>query len=78
MELKDIKGIGEKSIKLLNNLGIYSVDDLVRNYPYRFDDLAKRNIDDEKHYDNFVSEAIVESNPMVSFFKGKMNSLSFR
>ena len=78
MELKDIKGIGEKSIKLLNNLGIYSVEDLVRNYPYRFDVLAKRSIEDEKHYDNFVSEAVVESNPVVSFFKGKMNRLSFR
>ena len=78
MELKDIKGIGEKSIKLLNNLGIYSVDDLVRNYPYRFDVLTKRNIEDEKYYDNFVSDGVVESNPIVSFFKGKMNRLSFR
>ena len=78
MSLKNISGIGEKSLKLLNNMGIYNMDDLVRNYPYRFDVLAKRSIEDEKHYDNFVSEAVVESNPMVSFFKGKMNRLSFR
>lgn len=78
MELKDIKGIGEKSIKLLDSLGIYNMDDLIRNYPYRFDILAKRNIEDEKYHDNFVSDGVVESNAVVSFFKGKMNRLSFR
>lgn len=78
MNIESIKGIGEKSIKLLNNLGIYNVDDLIRNYPYRFDVLAKRNIDDKNYYDNFVSDGIIESNAIVSFFKGKMNRLSFR
>ena len=78
MNLENINGIGPKSIKLLNNLGIYSVDDLVRNYPYRFDVIASRNIKDEKYYDNFVSDGIVESSPVVNFFKGKMNRLTFR
>ena len=78
MTLENLPGIGEKSAKLLNNLGIYSVDDLVRNYPYRFDVLAKRNIDDERFHDNFVSDGVVESSPVVNFFKGKMNRLTFR
>ncbi len=78
MELRNIKGIGEKSVKLLNNLGIYNVDDLIRNYPYRFDILTKRSINDERFFDNFVSDGIVESNPVVNFFKGNMNRLSFR
>ena len=78
MELENLKGIGIKSVKLLNNLGIYSVDDLVRNYPYRFDVLTKRNINDERFFDNMVVEGIVESNPVLNFFKGKMNRLTFR
>lgn len=78
MTLENLPGIGEKSAKLLNNLGIYSVDDLVRNYPYRFDVLAKRSIEDERFYDNFVSDGVVESSPVVSFFKGRMNRLTFR
>ena len=78
MKLEDVHGIGVKSTKLLNGLGIYSVDDLIRNYPYRFDILAKRSINDERFYDNFVSDGIVESNPVVSFFKGRMNKLAFR
>lgn len=78
MELENLKGIGIKSVKLLNNLGIYSMDDLVRNYPYRFDVLTKRNINDERFYDNFVSDGIVESSPVLNFFKGRKNRLSFR
>ncbi len=78
MTLENLPGIGEKSAKLLNNLGIYSVDDLVRNYPYRFDVLAKRSIDDERFFNNFVSDGVVESNAIVNFFKGRMNRLTFR
>lgn len=78
MTLENLPGIGEKSAKLLNNLGIYSVDNLVRNYPYRFDVLAKRSIEDERFHDNFVSDGVVESSPVVNFFKGRMNRLTFR
>lgn len=76
--LENLPGIGPKSLKLLNNLGIYNMDDLIRNYPYRFDVLARRNIADKRFHDNFVSDGVVESNAVVSFFKGRMNRLTFR
>lgn len=78
MELKDLSGIGPKSLMVLNNLGIYTIEDLIRDYPYRFDVLAKRNINDEKYYDNFVSDGVVETNAVVNYFKGRMNRLTFR
>ena len=78
MELKDLKSVGPKICEKLNNLGIYNVDDLVRYYPYRFDVLKKRDINDERFYDNFVSDAIVESNPVISYFGKRQNRLSFR
>ena len=78
MEIKNISGIGPKAEELLNNLGVYSVDDLVRNYPYRFDVLKRKNINDSNFFDNMVVDGIVESNPILTFFKGRMNRLSFR
>ena len=78
MNLKDIPKIGPKVLEHLNNLGIYSVDDLIRNYPYRFDVLKKRSINDDLFFDNMTVVGVVESNPVVNFFKGKMNRLSFR
>ena len=78
MKLGDLTGVGPKTFKLLNDLGIYSMDDLIRNYPYRFDVLMKRSINDVRFYENFVSDGVVESNPIVTFFKGKLNRLTFR
>lgn len=78
MDLECLKGIGPKSLKLLNNLGIYSVDDLVRNYPYRFDILKNMDINNSNNHDNITIEAVVQSSPVLQFFKGKMNRITFR
>lgn len=78
MELKKLDKIGPKTAKTLNNLGIYNAEDLIRNYPYRFLIFAKRDINNPKYYDEFVSDGIVESMPTLNFFRGKMNRLTFR
>ena len=78
MELEKLDKIGPKTSKTLNNLGIYNAEDLIRNYPYRFLIFAKRDINNPKYYDEFVSDGIVESMPTLNFFKGKMNRLTFR
>lgn len=41
MELKDIKGIGEKKIALLNKLGIFAVNNLLEYFPYSYIDTTK-------------------------------------
>lgn len=41
MELKDIKGIGEKKITLLNKLGIFTVNNLLEYFPYSYIDTTK-------------------------------------
>lgn len=78
MELEKLDKIGPKTAKTLNNLGIYNAEDLIRNYPYRFLIFAKRDINNPKYYDDFVSDGIVESMPTLNFFRGKMNRLTFR
>lgn len=78
MELEKLDKIWPKTAKTLNNLGIYSAEDLIRNYPYRFLIFAKRDINNPKYYDEFVSDGIVESMPTLNFFRGKMNRLTFR
>lgn len=41
MELRDIKGIGEKKIALLNKLGIFTVNNLLEYFPYSYIDTTK-------------------------------------
>lgn len=75
MDLKSIKGIGEKSEKLLNKLGIITPNDLIEYYPYRYNIY---NFSDLKDGDNIVTLGVIESNPMVSYIKRNFNRLSFR
>lgn len=41
MDLKTIKGIGEKKEKILNKLNIFSCEDLIEYYPYSYIDTTK-------------------------------------
>ena len=72
-ELKFIKGIGDATINKLNKLDIYTVDDLITYYPFRYDVLKKTSLYDE----HSVITGIIESIPTISYFK-RMNRLGFK
>ncbi|MEG2621128.1 MAG: ATP-dependent DNA helicase RecG [Bacilli bacterium] len=76
-ELMMIKGVGQKSAKALENMGIFTKNDLIKNYPYKFIVLKKRSLDDDAFYNEMVIDGVVESTPVIGFFKGG-NRLSFR
>ena len=78
MDLLDVKGLGKKTIEYLNNINIKTIDDLVRYYPYKFNYLVRKDINNPSNHDSMIIDGIVVSNPIVNFFKGKMNRLSFR
>ena len=71
--LDTIKGIGPSTIDKLNKLDIYTVEDLVSYYPYKYKLLRKTSLEEEKVT---VAGKII-STPTVSYFK-KMNRLSFQ
>ena len=78
-KLSKVKGIGPKTEPLLNKIGIFTIDDLVSYYPYRYDvlsrsDLKQVNNPDEK----IVIDGKVESVPLVIRFRGGTNKLNFR
>lgn len=72
-ELRFIKGIGDATINKLNKLDIYSVDDLITYYPYKYEVLKKTSLDDE----NAVVTGIVESVPTINYFR-RINRLNFK
>ena len=77
--ISKVKGVGPKTELLFNKLGIYSVDDLVTHYPFRYDVLERTNIlevDDPEL--KIVIDGRVESVPLVIRFKGGLNKLNFR
>ena len=76
MDIKNLHNVGEKTAKLLNKLGIYTDNDLISFYPYKY------NI---YNFSNFLEENVtlilrvkIESNPIVFYIKKNFNKLSFR
>ena len=43
-ELKNVKGIGPKALSLLEKIGIYTIEDLVTHYPFRYEYLRRDNL----------------------------------
>ena len=78
MDLINVKGLGKKTIEYLNNVNIKTIEDLVRYYPYKFNYLVRKDINNPSNHDSMIIDGMVISNPIVNFFKGKMNRLSFR
>ena len=76
--LNEIKGIGPKSITLLNKLGIYNVDDLVMHYPFRYDILKRDNLQEVEDEGKIVIDGKIESVPILLRFKGGLTKMNFR
>lgn len=77
MELNEIKGIGTKTITLLEKLSIVNLDDLVGYYPYRYNVWQIKNLKDCLN-DNGLIIGIVNDYPKLNYFKRNYNRLSFR
>ena len=77
MELINIKGIGPKTLELLNKVNIYSIDDLVRYYPYRYNIYTPSNILEANIEDTIVVTGTVTSNANVFYIRKGFNRLTF-
>ena len=76
VNLKDVKGIGDKSLNLLKKLGIESEEDLIEYYPYRYN-LIKRS-DLENLMDNkIIIDGVIETVPKLFYINKNLNKLSF-
>ena len=78
MTLEDIKGIGPKSLNLLNKLGINTIDDLVNFYPFRYDVIKRSDLNNIEDNDKIIIDGIVESVPNVFYFGKRKDKMYFK
>ena len=78
MELSDIKGVGPKTEQYLNELNIYSLEDLLTYYPYRYDIFEPINLSDNYNGERIAINVQVETTPTVAFIRKNFNKLQFR
>ncbi len=78
MDISMIKGIGSKTYELLHKLNIYTIDDLVSYYPYRYNVMKVIPLV-EAHDDETVTiKGVVDTEPRVSYINKKLNRMTFK
>lgn len=77
-ELKDVKGIGPKSLSLLNKIGIFTIDDLLTHYPFRYDVLVRDDLSRIEDGGKIIIDGKIESMPILMRFKAGLNKMNFR
>ncbi len=77
-ELKDVKGIGPKSLSLLNKINIFTIEDLVTHYPFRYDVLQRDDLSKIGDGEKIVIDGKIESIPILMRFKAGLNKMNFR
>jgi len=78
MDVSKVKGIGPKSLMLLNKMGIETVNDLVSHYPFRYELLKRTNFHEVGEEDKVIIDGKVESVPILLRFKANLTKLNFR
>lgn len=77
MELSLLNKIGPKTENLLNKVNVFSVEDLLEYYPYRYNFIKFVNISDAIEDETIYVLATVLSDVKVSYIKRNFNRLSF-
>ena len=76
--LKDVKGLGPKSLSLLAKMNINTINDLVTHYPFRYELLKRGNLEETKDGDSIIIDGRIESMPILMRFKAGLNKMNFR
>ena len=76
--ISNLKGVGEETEHLLNDVGIYTIDDLLEYFPYRYDDNSLKDLEEVKHDERVTVEGKVHSEPSLTYFGKKRSRLTFR
>ena len=77
MELSTLEKIGPKTISLLNKINIFSVEDLLEYYPYRYNLIKFISINEANEDNVYYVRATVLSEVKVAYIKRNFNKLSF-
>ena len=78
MDLKSIKGIASGTEQKLNSLGIYTIENLVEFYPYRYNILNLITIDEAKEDESCTIKGVVVDAPKVQYIKRNFNRMTFK
>lgn len=77
-DLEQIEGIGPKTKELLTKLQIYTIEDLINHYPFRYEVLKKSNLQEIKDGDKIIIDGVIEGQPTVIYLSPKFKKIILR
>ena len=78
MKVENIKGIGTKTVQILNDNNIYTSIDLLEYYPFRYNVLKRSNIKELSDGDKIIIDGKIETIPIINYFGRNKNKLTFK
>ena len=77
MKVEQLNGVGPKTANILHKIDIFSVQDLLEYYPYRYNFINIKNLSDALDNETIYVSATIITNPKVMYIKKNFNILSF-
>ncbi|MCP3026159.1 ATP-dependent DNA helicase RecG [Halobacillus sp. A5] len=76
LPISEVKGIGEKLQAHLNELGLFSINDLLFYFPFRYDSYEVKPLTELAHEEKATIEGQLTSDPVVQFYGKKKSRLT--
>ncbi|UOQ43090.1 ATP-dependent DNA helicase RecG [Halobacillus salinarum] len=74
--INEVKGVGEKVAAHLNELGLFTVEDLLFYFPFRYDSYEVKPLTELAHNEKATIEGKVVSEPSLSYFGRRKSRLT--
>lgn len=78
VSLAQLPSVGPKRLEALQSLGINNVYDLLFYFPFRYEDMQAKSLDDAVDQEKILIKGVVASEPVVSRFGYKKTRLNVR
>ncbi|GEL14337.1 ATP-dependent DNA helicase RecG [Pediococcus cellicola] len=76
--VSQLEGVGLQREQALNELGIYTIEDLLYYFPFRYEDLRPQNMTDLVDQQKVTLEGKIASEPIIARYGRKKNRINFR
>jgi ATP-dependent DNA helicase RecG len=73
-----LSGVGPKRAENLKELGIQTIEDLLTYYPFRYEDIQEKELNEIQDQEKVTLKGLVVSEPVVSRYGYKKSRLMFR
>lgn len=78
MDISLIRGVGSKSIDYLKKMNLYTINDVIEYYPYRYNIIRVIHLIEARDGEVVTIKGVVDSEPRVSYINKALNRMAFK